>query len=224
MIILNILGGLLLLLLILLSFPVTLEGSFGEEISLQLQYLFLKLKLLPSEKKAEEPQKQTVKKTKAKSSDEEPKQKKTMTLDGILAILELVKEALSSLGSPLGWFLRKIRYRDLWLHLMICQSDAHQTALRYGQCQALVHSVFAVLRNTVDVTVKDVQINADFIGEEERFAGGGKVKLRPINALIFVLWFGGRFGITYLKDRSRDKKLKQELKAQCSNNTTERKD
>ncbi len=227
MIVLKILGIILLLLMLLLCFPITLEGAFGEKVSLKLKWLFLKFKILPTEKKEKEP-KTPKKEKKAETKTEEeqkPEEKKKLNLETVLSILELVKEALSSLKNPLGWFLRRIDYRDLWLHILVCRSDAHQTALHYGQCQAVVHGAFAVLRNTVDIQIRDIQIKADFVGEEEKIEGGGKLKLRPINALILVLWFAGRFGISYLKNISRDKKLNKELKAQYSNkNNNERAD
>ncbi len=227
MIVLKILGIVLLLFILLLCVPITLEGAFGEEVSLKLKWLLLKFKILPTEKKEKQaklPKKE--KKSKSKPEEEKnPEEKKKLNLDTMLAILELVKEALSSIKNPLGWFLRRIDYRDVWLHILVCRSDAHQTALSYGQCQAAVHGVFAVLRNTVDIQIRDVQIKADFVGEEEKIAGGGQIKLRPINALILALWFGGSFGISYLKNLSRDKKLKKELKAQYSNkNNNERAD
>ena len=121
---------------------------------------------------------------------------------------------MSSLKHPLGWFLRSIRYRDVWLHILVCQDDAHKTAVKYGQCNAIVHSVFSLLRNCIDVKTTDVQIAADFIGEEEKFSGGMKVKVRPLNVLIFVFWFAGSFGIGYLKRKYRESRLLKELKKQ----------
>ncbi len=227
MIVLKILGALLLLLILLLCFTVTMEAAYEKEVTLRIRWLFFRVGILPAKKKAEKEEKsKKSKKTKEKKAEEKTKPKKKMTLDDILSILELVKLALEKLGSPLGWFLRRIRYRDLWLHALICQSDAHQTALRYGQCQAFLHGILTVLRNDLDLTVKELIINADFIGEEESFSGGGQIRLRPIYLLIFLFWFGGSFGIAYLKERKQEKKLRKELKAQCALNTepTERKD
>lgn len=199
-------------LIFLLSMPVTVTAAYEDEITLRLQYLFFKVGILPAppkENKEEKPQKE---KKDSKEGEKQPKPKKKISLDFVLEILELVKQALSSLKDPLGWFLRKIRYRDIWLRVTVCREDAHQTALRYGQVQAIFHSVFSLLRNCIDIETADVQINADFIGEEEQFAGGGKIKLRPINAIIFVFWFAGSFGIAYLRGKWKDSQLQKELK------------
>ncbi len=200
-------------LLFLLSMPVTVTAAYEEEITLKLQFLFFKVGILPvppKEGKEEKPQKEE--KKKKKESVEQPQRKKKISLDFVLEILELVKQALSSLKNPLGWFLRRIHYRDIWLRILVCQEDAHQTALRYGQIQAIFHSVFSLLRNCIDIKTADVQISADFIGEEEKFAGGGKIKLRPINALIFAFWFAGSFAIGYLKRKYKESQIKKELK------------
>lgn len=200
-------------LLFLLSMPVTVTAAYEDEITLKLQYLFFKIGILPAppkEEKEEKPPKE--KKKKAPKEEQQPKKKKKISLDFVLEILELVKQALSSLKNPLGWFLRKIRYCDIWLNIIVCQEDAHQTALRYGQVQAIFHSVFSLLRNCIDIKTTEVQINADFIGEEEKFAGGGKIKLRPINAIIFVFWFAGSFAIGYLKRKYRESQLQKQLK------------
>ena len=198
-------------LLFLLSMPVTVTAAYEDEITLKLQYLFFRIGILPAppkEEKEEKPPKE--KKKKAQKEEQQPKKK--ISLDFVLEILELVKQALSSLKNPLGWFLRRIRYRDIWLNIIVCQEDAHQTALRYGQVQAIFHSVFSLLRNCIDIKTTEVQINADFIGEEEKFAGGGKIKLRPINAIIFVFWFAGSFAIGYLKRKYRESQLQKQLK------------
>ena len=200
-------------LLFLLSMPVTVTAAYTDEVSLKLQYLFFKIGILPSQPKKEKKKKEKKPKKEKKSEETpQPKKKKKITLDFVLEILELVKQALSSLKNPLGWFLRKIRYRDVWFHITVCQDDAHQTALRYGQVQAIFHSVFSLLKNSVDIQITDVQIRADFIGEEETFAGGGKIKLRPIHAIIFVFWFGGSFAIGYLRRKYNESKLTKQLK------------
>ena len=204
------------ILLFLLYLPVTAEGAYDGEVSLKIRWLFLKIPVLPAKEKEDKPKKPKKEKKAKKQTEgeEKPKKKKKIDLDFVLEILELVKQALSSLKHPLGWFLRSIRYRDVWLHILVCQDDAHKTAVKYGQCNAIVHSVFSLLRNCIDVKTTDVQIAADFIGEEEKFSGGMKVKVRPLYALIFVFWFAGSFGIGYLKRKRRESKLLKELKKQ----------
>lgn len=206
--------AILAILLFLLYLPVTAEGAYDGEVSLKIRWLFLKVPVLPAKEKEDKPKKPKKEKKAKKQTEgeEKPKKKKKIDLDFILEILELVKQALSSLKHPLGWFLRSIRYRDVWLHILVCQDDAHKTAVKYGQCNAIVHSVFSLLRNCIDVKTTDVQIAADFIGEEEKFSGGMKVKVRPLNVLIFVFWFAGSFGIDYLKRKYREYKLLKELK------------
>ena len=207
-----ILLSILAILLFLLVLPVTAEAAYQEELTLNIRYLFFRFSILPAKPKEETEDKSPKEKKKKSKEKTEPKKKKKITLDFVLEILELVKQALSSLRDPLGWFLKKIRYRDLWLDIAVCQEDAHQTALRYGQVQAIFHSVFSLLQSRIDIQTTKIRIKADFIGEEERFSGGIKIKLRPLYALIFAFWFVGSFGIAYLKQKYKDSKLEQELK------------
>lgn len=206
-----ILLSILAVLLLLLFLPVTVEAAYQEELTLKIRYLFFRFLVLPAKTK-EEAEDKSPKEKKEKVKEETDKKKKKITLDSVLEILELAKQALSSLRDPLGWFLRKIRYRNLWFHIMVCQEDAHQTALRYGQVQAIFHSVFSLLRSCMDIQTTDIQIDADFIGEEEHFSGGIKVKIRPLYAFIFAFWFAGSFGIGYLKRKHTESKMEQELK------------
>lgn len=207
--------SILAVLLFLLYMPLTVEVAYRKELSLRVQYLFFKVGILPKQEKEDKPKK--VKKAKKKkeepAEEEKKKPKKKMTLDSLLELLEWVKLALSSAGHPLGWFLKSIYYRDVWLHILVAKEDAHQTALRYGQCQAIVHGVFSLLRNCVDVQTTDVRIQADFIGEKELFQGGGKIKLRPGTAFIFLFWFVGRFVKGFVQNKWQEHKLEK----QCEN-------
>lgn len=214
--------SILALFLLLLFLPVTAEAAYQEELTLKIRYLFFRFTVLPAKPKEETEDKPSTEKIEKEESDKKQEQKK-INLDSVLEILELVKQALSSLRNPLGWFLRKIRYRDLWLHVMVCQKDAHQTALRYGQVQAIFHSIFSLLRNCIDIQTTDIQINADFIGEEEHFSGGVKVKIRPLYALIFILWFAGSFGVGYLKRKYVESKMERELKEKSGTSSKETK-
>lgn len=207
-------------LLFLLCMPLTAEIAYREELSLRVQYLFLNIGILPQEKKEDKPKKEkkSKKKQEQEANGEEGKKKKAkkkMTLDSLLQLLELAKLALSSVGHPLGWFLRSIYYRDVWLHILVAKEDAHQTALRYGQIQAIIHTVFTLLRNCLDIKTTDVQIQADFIGEKELFQGGAKIKLRPINVFILLFWFIGRF----IKGFVQNKWLEHKTKKQCEKQT-----
>lgn len=216
--------SILALLLFLLFLPVTAEAAYQRELTLKIHYLFFHFNALPAKAKKETEDKPSKeKKEKGKEESDKKQENKKNTLDSALELLELTKQALSSLRNPLGWFLRKIRYRDLWLHITVCQEDAHQTALRYGQVQAMFHSVFSLLRNGIDIHTTDIRINADFIGEEEQFAGGVKVKIRPLYALIFVLWFAGSFGIGHLKQKYVESKLEKELREKNSTSSKETK-
>lgn len=205
--------SILIFLLILLLIPVSVDAEKTEEISLKIRYFLFKFTVFPmkekSEKKKSKPKK--VKKKSKKSQDKDEKPKKKFDLDFLLEILEIVKEALGSVKNPLGYLLRHIHFRNVWLKILIAKSDAHQTALTYGKFNAMIHSVVSLMKNCVDIKIDDIQIQANFISEEEWFKGGAKLKFRPINVLIFAFWFGFSFLISYLKRKFTEKKLLKQL-------------
>lgn len=172
-------------------------------LSLRIRYLFLKLQILLKKEKPEPEQTVEDKPKKAqkakKLKEEKPKEKKT--LDQFLSILELVKQAVESIKKPLGFLLRSLKFRHISLRIVTAQEDAHQTALRYGQTCAAVYGTWAFLRNVMDVQVDDIDIQADFIHEEEQFFGKGSLKIAPIAGLIFALWFLGSFGWRFFRSK-----------------------
>jgi len=204
----------LLLLLGLLLLPLCFVLRWQDELQLELRIFFWHKTLLPAPPK---PPKEKAAEAAAKSAEPaEKKPKKKLDSGQLLQLLSLVKSALQSLGRPLGWFLRQLRLRDLWLDLVIVQEDAHQTALRYGQIQAALHSLLGLLDRHIRWKPQDLQIRADFIGEEERLWGGFSLTLRPLTLLTFGLWFLGRFGKKLIQDWWTDKKLARQLSKQTT--------
>lgn len=214
--ILEILLIVLLLLLGLLLLPLRLVLRWQEEFQLELGIFFWHKTLLPRplEPPKAEVQKEAPKKKEKKESPQKPKKK--LDSGQFIELLSLVKSALQSLGRPLGWFLGRLRLRDLWLDFVIVQEDAHQTALRYGQIQAALHSLLGLLDKRIRWKPEDLQIRADFIAEEERLWGGFSLTLRPLWLLIFGLWFLGRFVKKLIQDWWTDKKLARQLSKQTS--------
>ena len=215
--ILKILLIILLLLLGLLLLPLRFVLGWREELQLELGIFFWHKTLLPQPEKAPEAEAKKESPNKKKEEKESPKKpKKKLDSGQLLELLSLAKTALQSLGRPLGWFLGKLKLRDLWLDLTIVQEDAHQTALRYGQIQAALHSLLGLLDTRIRWKPEDLQIRADFVGQEERLWGGFSLTLRPIWLLIFGLWFLGRFVKKLIQDWWTDKKLARQLSKQTS--------
>lgn len=219
-----ILGLIILFLLLLLFLPLTAEIRYQKQWFITLRYLFFHCSLLPQD--ASNMESKTKKKSKKKGKfkkarkDEEKNAEEKAESDSLFSMLDLIKQALSSLKNPLGWFLRKIRYRNIKLDWVICQEDAHLTALRYGQANAMVYTVLSLLKNCMDMDSAKLNIRADFVGEEGQVSGQVHIKLRPLYALIFVLWFAARFVYTYVKEQSSEKSAQKASKQQAGEKET----
>ena len=187
----------LLFLLFLLCVPVIVEVTYREELTVTLRYFF-RLTLYPAAKKEKPAPEKKPAETKTEKPQTAPKQK---PLDRFLSLLEMLRMLLSSLKKPFLFLLHTIWFSKVWLHIVVSREDAHQTALRFGQTHALVYSVLAFLNNGLQIKKPDIQIQADFFREKEELAGGGRLCIIPLTALIAGVWFACSFGWQFLRKK-----------------------
>ena len=199
MIVLYVLLGIIALLMLILSFRITLNGEFFDEFKLNVQWLFIKIKIIPSKPKKEKPPKKD--KPVAENKDElveetpEPTEKKENIFlkfynnQGYDGVVQLVKNAAVSLGKMMSSLKKHIILRELYLWMTVSSGDAAQTAIDYGSlCQTIFPALSFICSN---LTVKkyDVEIEPDFIGIKNNAQFAFSVSVRPIfilNAIIVL--------------------------------------
>lgn len=151
MIALWILLGILLFLLLLLLIPVYIRAGYGETVTLDVQYLFLKFRLLPApekpkpEKKSEPAPKQEKKTEEKKPNAMAEKAKRLLNAEGFSGFMQLVGGFLKLTATQAVRIIRKIRLRDFDLYVMTGGEDAAEAAILYGQACALVYPAAEVL-------------------------------------------------------------------------------
>lgn len=201
MIILYVLLGVIALLMLVLSFRITLNGEFFDEFKLNIQWLFLKIQIIPSKPKKEKPPKKTIEKPKEEKKDDvveettESVEKKENIFvkfynnQGYDGVIQLIKNAAESLGKLMSSLKKHIVLRELYLWMTVSSGDAAQTAIDYGNlCQTIFPTLSFICTN---LTVKkyDVEIEPDFIGVKNNAQFAFSVSVRPIfilNAIIVL--------------------------------------
>lgn len=199
MIVLYVLLGIVALLMLILSFRITLNGEFFDEFKLNVQWLFIKIKIIPSKPKKEKPPKKD--KPVVKNEEEvveetpEPTEKKENIFlkfynnQGYDGVVQLVKNVADSLGKMMSSLKKHIILRELYLWMTVSSCDAAQTAIDYGSlCQTIFPALSFICSN---LTVKkyDVEIEPDFIGIKNNAQFAFSVSVRPIfilNAIIVL--------------------------------------
>lgn len=163
-----ILLGILALVLIVLLAPVVVGLSYRDEtFTLTLRLLgFIRLTLLPQdeEKKQKSAAKKEAKAAKKRKKQEEkpqkPKRKRTLK-----QWLYLIKRILYSADAAKDLALGGIRVYDLVFILAIHEEEAGDTAIRYGQLQAALGGVRALLENLIKIRYKTLVLIPDFAGQ-----------------------------------------------------------
>lgn len=198
MVLLYILLGIIAFIALILSIRITINGEYFDSFKLNIQWLFIKIQLIPSKpKKDKPPKKEKQKKEKeevVEESTESTEKKENIFIkfyknQGFNGVIELINNAAKDLGKMLSSFKKHIVLRELYLWMTISSGDAAQTALDYGKvCQKVFPSLAFICSN---LTVKkyDVEVEPDFIGVKNNAQFVFSVSVRPIfivNAVIML--------------------------------------
>ena len=190
-----ILGIIALLLLFILSLKATVIIEADESVRVFLKVLFVKIKLVPSEKKPPDPskfdpkrhrsrlekekkkqlekqKKQEIAKEKKKKKKEEKKQKekenpkKKMSASEIIDLISLVGKLA---GTFFSRFAKRLRLDFTKIHVTVGGEDASSVAISYGIiCQSVAYLVEILDRitNVRPKKDKDIRVYADFLSDK----------------------------------------------------------
>lgn len=203
--------GIILFFVLLLSIPVFLELQYTDSVSVTLSWLFLKFKLYPGnkeKKKKEKPQKEAPKEEEKKEEEpkkEEPKPKKENFLktfynyQGVSGITELIRDCAAALGKFSKGFLKSIYIRKLRIDIRVTESDAAQTALKYGKICGEIYPPLGFICSSCHVKNYKVNILADYCGEKTKGEFETKVGLVPRSVMNAGIALVVRLGVQLLK-------------------------
>ncbi len=142
--------------------PVGVDARYGENtLSLRLKIGLFKMQVLPAKQKKKKaaPKKE---KPAAKKQDAKPKkqfQMPKLTLQDILALLDLACDTLGNLR-------RKLRVEVLVLHVTLDGSDPAKAAISYGGAWALIGAMNPKLDRLFVIKKRDIQPILDYNEKE----------------------------------------------------------
>lgn len=183
---LYIIVGILLFLFLLLMIPVSFHFVYDGEPKLILQYLFIRIRLVPpkekpeaQESKVENSEKQAPKKSEKKDN----KLKKLYKKRGLDGLLEILEEIISIIKDTSTKLIKHIVIKKLKIDLLIVGDDAADTAMKYAYVCSAVYPMISFIDSNIKLRKKEIDINAGFNEKETKIFAETKVNIRPWFAL-----------------------------------------
>lgn len=172
---LTVIFSIIALFVIILSIPLKVALRYDDKISLDIRYLFVKLKILPTdpnkpkkekapkEKKPEEPKKEEAPKEKKPNPIVE--MAKANGFDGMMEVLGNLGNVLKIFG---GKLLRSIVFNKADINITVGTGDAASTALKYGKTCQKIYPIMGFLCSNNVVKHHNINISADFLANNTK--------------------------------------------------------
>ncbi len=138
----------------------------------------------PAKSKKEKPAKQKEPRKKKKAAAEQAQEKAKKTPGDVKALIGTVMELVKAVLPPVGYIVGGVRFRHLVLHITVSESDAAQTAIRYGQINALLHGSFPLAQQVFDLKADHLGVSYDFLPGRSQMFFSVEVHLRGAR----VIW------------------------------------
>ncbi len=195
MIAVYILLGLFVLIGLLLLAPVHAQIGYRETLEVQVQWLFLRRKLLPEpEEPAEKPKQETSKSDGAPSKRNKSnalleKFRRFRAVEGFSGFLRLVQAFVRLTGTSAAALIRRLRIRDFDLYVLTGGEDAAAAAILYGKTCAVVYPAAEALFALAPCKRRRVSVDLDYGVKTPRAQLSADVSIR----LIFLVYYGLRY-------------------------------
>ena len=172
---LTVIFSIIALFVIILSIPLKVALGYDDKISLDIRYLFVKLKILPTD-----PNKPKKEKAPKEKKPEEPKKEEAPKEKKPNPIIEMAKangfdgmmEVLGNLGNVLkifgGKLLRSIVFNKADINITVGTGDAASTALKYGKTCQKIYPIMGFLCSNNVVKHHNINISADFLANDTK--------------------------------------------------------
>ena len=170
------------LILVLLLFPVRLYVTYiGDKTQVFLRYLFIKIKLLPQDKK--KGSKKSGKGQEKKISP--PSEPQKSSGDSFIDRLEALLAGISSAGRVVRLIL-SMHNADIDLTVRVGGDDAAEIAVSCGKLSAYLHSALAVIANTICVKKRKITVLPDYDSKKTLYTLYAKLWFLPIRLISHV--------------------------------------
>lgn len=174
----------------------------------------VKLTLVPAKKKSSKDDAHAFKKEKKKPAkagaaktdtlptDPPPAPKPKKKSGGpITDLIPLVKVALDFVGE----FFTRLRFKDLYLKLVLAGDDPCDLAMNYGRAWAALGDLAPVLDNVLNIKKRDLEIECDFLAEQTLVNAGADITITVGRTLYLLVRYGYRALREFIKMKKKRK-------------------
>lgn len=212
---------------LLLSFSVTVYVHITEEVNVSVGALGFKKKIDSEEfQKKQENKKKPKKKKKNKKTPDQPKEQKPkekVTQKTFGETVEFALMIIKSIAKPSKRLLSHIRITCLSLQMTVCDEDADETAIQFGQICTGIYALLGHLDQLLTLKVKKVEIRPDFVSDEAQYDIYFKVKLRLCHILGSAIGMIFNLIVNTIKTKNQQQEQnEQEIRQQESLKKSER--
>ena len=161
--------GIIAFFVLVLSIRITINAEFFDEFKLDIKWLFLKIQILPAKKKDKPKKEKKPKPEKEKNeepavTEETPTEKKENIFvkfynnQGFDGVIQLINNAVTSIGKMFSSFKKHIIIRELYLWMTVTGGcDAAETALEYGRTCQKIFPALSFICSNMKVKKYDIQ-------------------------------------------------------------------
>ncbi len=184
----EILIGILLLIIALLLIKVSVIIKVNNDnTAVYLSVLFLRFKLYPQKEKKVNEKKSKINKAREQSESTEEKKKKKTSFSDIRKLLKVLTDAIKKIVPA---FFAAIRLDRCIIKATIVGSDAADTAIKFGQLNAAVSSLYALLLNFNGAKNINISLNCDFHMPKSSYYTDIKISIRVFRAVLVAIKAG----------------------------------
>lgn len=182
MIALTIISAVVLLIVLLLFLPISLDIKYTDDFFMTVRFAGIRIYKIKPGQNIKKPEADAESDKKAEKQAENPF-KKLSREKGFKAALGEITAFVKALILRIKKQLRHIKITRLCLRLKVATDDAALTAIYYGAVCSAVYPILSLLDSLSNIAFKQIDIRADFESAKPDFAFSARVKLR----LFFLL-------------------------------------
>lgn len=125
--------------------------------------------------------------------------------DSLMDNIVMVKDILILSKKHIGWLLRHIGVKDIYINFIVADEDAYECAMKYGKVSILLYNILGFISSFFRVSKKDIFVGCRFNHNESIYDASCRVTLRPVMAgtAFFGILFA--FAVNTIKKNRLDK-------------------
>ncbi|MBO7396023.1 MAG: hypothetical protein J6U16_07910, partial [Ruminococcus sp.] len=109
---------------------------------------------------------------------------RNMGRDDLIEKIDFVLDIVRAADRPILKIFKGVKLYGLYIDFIIANEDAYKCALNYGRISGALYNVLAWLSVLFSVKLKTIDINPGFAVDKPRWDAAGKIKFRPITAVV----------------------------------------